>query len=107
MLSKPRIAINDMRFPQDRGEILRRASDCSHCECFLLFIVRIVEVILALSEIDDFCLVVTQKKEIGWFDVSVADSLALQERTGRDETAVHPHKLRLGPEEIGLLAFTV
>lgn len=93
MLCKPGIPVDHMGFPQDRREILRGASDGGHSKGLLLFIVRIIKVILALAEVDDLSLVVTQKEQISWLDIPMTDPLALQERTGRDETAVHPHQL--------------
>lgn len=96
-----------MRFPQYGREVLRGASDGGHGKGLLLLIVGVVEVILALPEVNDLHLVVTQKEQIGRLDVPMADALALQEGTGRDETAVHPHQFRLGPEEVGLLPLAV
>ena len=93
MLCKPGIAVDHMGLPQDRREILRRASDGRHGKGLLLFIVGVIEVILALAEVDDLHFVVTQKEQVGWLDVPVADPLALQEGTGRDEAAVHPYEL--------------
>lgn len=84
MLSEPRIAVDDMRLPQDRREVLRSAPDGCHGKGFLVLIVGVVEVILALSEVYDLHFVVGHEEEVGWLDVAVADALALQEGTGGD-----------------------
>ena len=98
MLSEARIAIDHVRLPQDRREVLRRPSNGSHREGLLILIVGVVEVVLALSEVDDLHFVVGHEEEVGRLDVAVADALALHEGTRRDQAAVHPHQLRLAPE---------
>lgn len=82
MLSEPRIAVNDMRLPQDGREVLRSSPDGRHCKGFFVFVVRVVKVILAFSEVYDLHLVVGHEEEVGWFDVAMTDALALQEGTG-------------------------
>lgn len=84
MLGKARISVNDMRLPQDGREVLRSSPDGRHCKGFLVLIVRVVEVILAFSEVYDLHLVVGHEEEVGWFDVAMTDALALQEGTGGD-----------------------
>lgn len=79
MLSEPRIAVYHMCLPQDRREVLRSSSDGCHSKGFLVLIIRVIEVVLALSEVYDLHLVVGHEEEVGWLDVTVTDSLALQE----------------------------
>ncbi len=89
MLSEAGVPVNYVCLPEDGGEILRSTSDGSHCEGLLILIIRVIKVVLALTEVDDLHLIVRQKEEIGRFDVTVADALALQEGASGDETAVH------------------
>jgi hypothetical protein len=86
---------------------LWRSSDSGHCKSLFLIIVGIVEVVFTLTEVNYFGFIILQEKQVGWFDVSMTYSFALQERTGRNKTAVHGGELRLCPKHVRLLSFAI
>lgn len=80
-----------MGFPEDRRKILWSSSDGSHGKGLLFVVVGVIEVVFALSKVNDFDLIVGHDEEVGWFDVTMTYSFALKERAGGDQTAVHGH----------------
>lgn len=78
MLSESRITVYHMRLPQDRREILRSSPDGRHGKSFLVLIVRVVEVVLAFSKVNNLHLVIGHEEEVGGLDVTVTDAFALQ-----------------------------
>ena len=78
-----------MSLPKNGGKVLGSASNGGHGESLLLLVVGIIEVVFALSEIDDLDLVIRHEEKVGWLYISMTDALALQERTSRNQTAVH------------------
>jgi hypothetical protein len=107
MFSKSGTAINNMGFPQDGREVLRRASDSGHGKSLSVFIGGIVEVVFAFAEVDEFELVFFGDEDVGRLDVTVADALALEEGAGGDEGAVELGQFLLGPVKVLFLAFAV
>lgn len=84
MFSKPRTSIYDMRLPQNRGEVLRGASNRGHGESLSVFVSWIIEIVFALTEINKLELIFLSDKDVRGLDVTVADTFALQERARRD-----------------------
>jgi hypothetical protein len=83
------------------------APDSCHSKSLPVIVGRVVEVVLALSKIDDLELKFVGNEQVCWLDVSVTNSLALQERASRDHAAVHSDKLLLGPVLILLLPSSI
>lgn len=83
MLSKPGTAVNDMRFPQNRRQILRSTPDCGHGKGLSILIRGIIKIILTLTEIDQLKLSLFSYKNIRRFDIPVTNALTLKKRTGR------------------------
>lgn len=107
MLSETWVSFYYVRFPKYRREILRRASNGGHGEGLLLIIIGVIEVIFAFAEIYEFDFVIGQQKEVGWFDVAMADAFALQERASTYQTAVHTYHFWLAPVQSCFLTFTI
>lgn len=89
MFCEPRVAIDDVRLPEDGREILRGTANSCHSECLFVLIIWIIEVVLALAKVDDLYFVIWEEEKVCWFDVTVANALALQEGTSGYEAAVH------------------
>lgn len=107
MLCEPGIAVDDMGFPQDRGQVLRSPSDRGHGECLLFFIVGIIEVVFAFPEVYQLYLIAGEEEDVGGLDIPVADASALEVRASRHQAAVHGHEFLLVPVLVGFLFFTV
>ena len=69
MFGEPRVAVDDMRLPQDRREILRRASDGGGRR--IAAVVLRPEQILGLAEVDDLDVPVLQQKEVRRLQIAV------------------------------------
>lgn len=95
MLGESRAPIDHVCLPQNRREVLRCASDGSHSERLPIFVSGIVEIVLALSEINQFKLAFLCEEQIRRLDIPMANSFALQKRTRRDERAIHLNQLLL------------
>lgn len=107
VLSKSRIAVDDMCFPEYWWQILGCSSYSGHSERLFFFVVGIIKIIFALSKVNNLDFVVGHDEEIGWLEVSVTYPFALKKRAGWDEAAIHCNKFCLGPEEVSLLSFSV
>lgn len=86
---------------------MRGAADCGHRVRIFLFVVQVVDVILGLSEVNEFELVVRQEEQVGGFDIAMADTAVLQKRRSRDDGAVHSHQFFLFPGLVGFLPLPV
>lgn len=49
-----------MRLPKHWGQILRGASNCGHGKSLSIFVIGVVEVVLAFSKVDELKFVVGQ-----------------------------------------------
>ena len=48
------VSIDYMRLPEDGREVLRRSSDGSHGEGVSTFIIGVIDIVFAFSEVDKF-----------------------------------------------------
>jgi len=75
VLSEARVPFNYVGTPQDRTQVLRRATNRCCCSCTT--VVTIAKDILTLTEIDDFNLAIWQKEQIGWLQISMTKAYRL------------------------------
>ena len=78
MLSKPGTSVDNMRFPQNRRQILRSTPDCGHGKGLSILIRGIIKIILTLTKIDQLKLSLFSNKNIRRFDIPVTNALTLK-----------------------------
>lgn len=55
------------------------ASDGGHGECLLILVGGVVEVVLALTKVDEFELTLLCDEYVRWLNIPMADAFTLQE----------------------------
>ena len=103
MFCKTRIAVYYVGFPKNRGEILWSSSNCSGC-C-VSTVIWWFEQVLWFSKVDDFYLSIIQKKQVCWFQITMAEPMTLHVRQSTDQRHHHLFHFSLFPEEVHLLPF--
>ena len=107
MFSIPTAALYHMSLPEDGWKVLGSPPYSGHCISVFRLVIRVEEVVLALSEIYQFKFRVLKQKQVRRLDVSMANASLLEVRTRTDERKKHWNEFWFFPKLVVLLPFPI
>ena len=102
MFGESRVAIHYVSFPKDWRQVLRSSPDGGGGG--ISSIILDLEEIFGLSEVNDFDVTIIQKKQICWFQISVAETNTLHVSQSGYQRHYHFLHFHLFPEKTHLFA---